>query len=648
MPQKTSILGELGAGELLLPEQTNAALIANDRIKYYFTLLQAAKSHADAPNTQVFNLKQEREAAAIANGLLDRVIEEATKVEEDHYRIPSAELIFSEVRKCMQEMILPLASRKMDPALMEIESRYSSLMSTLPTGENDIVSAETILKITSVQPGSGDSLHLLVMDVHKILNSIQRELAQEQIDGALTYLLNETDKPLIRAFMAGLNRTRPLKFDHPGLGTTASRFEGKLVIQNDIGMTEAHVLVITVEKLTVTITYTDVHLARLRFFQSLFEKWNVEWNDTVSKTSAAPIDEASYFMSIGKYTAANTNDLKSFLNHLGSRLVFLIDWNKGRKQLRRFLRNRDAVQVLKWGAENEVGHRAFLELGGASLIYGVLEPEATPELRMGEPLHRILGRTETVNFFQWVLQTTKEGLLNNSSRLLIRDEVRAELFRFLRSSHQQLIDLCEEHASLTVEVATALRDSLLRVKFGNGKPFASLMTTKAKQWESRGDEIVQRVRTLSKRMKDSGSFSLLIGEMDDVLDSLEEACFMTTLMPEDHPSPRASDELLTLSEIALGGTRELLRTLMAAETLHTGGTQSDVQDFLRSADAITTAEMKCDEGLRRAENAILAEASDFKQLWVYTQAGRSIEQSTNYQRKGSYLLRDMMLEEIRR
>jgi uncharacterized protein Yka (UPF0111/DUF47 family) len=149
-------------------------------------------------------------------------------------------------------------------------------------------------------------------------------------------------------------------------------------------------------------------------------------------------------------------------------------------------------------------------------------------------------------------------------------------------------------------------------------------------------------------MNVSEGFSLLIGEMDDVLDSLEEACFMTTLMPEDHPSPRASDELLSLSEIALGGARELLRTLMAAETLHAAGTQSDVQDFLRSADAITSAEMKCDEALRRAENAILAEASDFKQLWVYTQAGRSIEQSTNYQRKGSYLLRDMILEEIRR
>ncbi|HUK49919.1 MAG TPA: hypothetical protein VLV18_02690, partial [Terriglobales bacterium] len=231
MPQKSSILGELGADELLLPERTNAALAANDRIKYYFTLLQAAKSHADNPNAPVVNLKQEREAAGIENALLDRVVEETTRVEE-HYRIPSADLIFSEARKCMQEMILPLASRKMSPPIVDIEARYSSLINELPSGETDIISGETILKITSAQPEKGDSLHLLVMDVHKILNSIQRELSQEQIDGALAYLLSEDDKPLVRAFMAGVNRTNPLKFNHPGLGTTASRFGGRLVVQN--------------------------------------------------------------------------------------------------------------------------------------------------------------------------------------------------------------------------------------------------------------------------------------------------------------------------------------------------------------------------------------------------------------------------------
>ena len=69
--------------------------------------------------------------------------------------------------------------------------------------------------------------------------------------------------------MAEVNRTRGLKFDHPGLGTTATRSGHRLVIQNDIGMTEAHVLIIHVEGMQVTLTYTDIHIETAGLFQHL-------------------------------------------------------------------------------------------------------------------------------------------------------------------------------------------------------------------------------------------------------------------------------------------------------------------------------------------------------------------------------------------
>ena len=49
MAEKREILQELGEENLLLPASINAALKANDRIKYFFTLLQAARNHADNP-----------------------------------------------------------------------------------------------------------------------------------------------------------------------------------------------------------------------------------------------------------------------------------------------------------------------------------------------------------------------------------------------------------------------------------------------------------------------------------------------------------------------------------------------------------------------------------------------------------------------
>jgi hypothetical protein len=60
---------------------------------------------------------------------------------------------------------------------------------------------------------------------------------------------------VVEAFMRGLESTRKLKFGHPGLATTASRSGARLTIQNDIGETDAHVVVIAVEQDAVTVTY---------------------------------------------------------------------------------------------------------------------------------------------------------------------------------------------------------------------------------------------------------------------------------------------------------------------------------------------------------------------------------------------------------
>ena len=67
--------------------------------------------------------------------------------------------------------------------------------------------------------------------------------------------------------MTGLHRTAPLKFDHPGLDTAATHDGERLLIQNDIGTNDAHVLVIQVVARTIMLTYSDLHATRFAFFQ---------------------------------------------------------------------------------------------------------------------------------------------------------------------------------------------------------------------------------------------------------------------------------------------------------------------------------------------------------------------------------------------
>ena len=53
----------------------------------------------------------------------------------------------------------------------------------------------------------------------------------------------------------------------------------------------------------------------------------------------------------------------------------MIDWNKARKALRNFVDDDAAIAVLRWAAAHDYGHRGFLELGGAELIYEAVRSE---------------------------------------------------------------------------------------------------------------------------------------------------------------------------------------------------------------------------------------------------------------------------------
>ena len=121
------------------------------------------------------------------------------------------------------------------------------------------------------------------MDSHKVLNRLGKELSNEKIDGASVYGIKQEDKELIAAFMSGVNRTAPLKLDHPGLDTTATRLHDNLIIQNDIGETDAHVFILSVTPRRVELTYTDVHEKRSTFFRSMLDGLGVTWKATTIK-----------------------------------------------------------------------------------------------------------------------------------------------------------------------------------------------------------------------------------------------------------------------------------------------------------------------------------------------------------------------------
>jgi hypothetical protein len=142
-----------------------------------------------------------------------------------------------------------------DRALFQV--RLAALK--LPVLDDPAIPGDLIAALTSGDRKAGDSLHLVVMDAHRAINQLQAATAVETVAGARVHCLSEQGRRRVEAFMEGVNRTAPLKFDHPGLGTTATEHNGRLLIQNDIGTTDAHVLVVRVDGVQATLTYTDIH-----------------------------------------------------------------------------------------------------------------------------------------------------------------------------------------------------------------------------------------------------------------------------------------------------------------------------------------------------------------------------------------------------
>ena len=646
MATKTLMLGELGQQDLLLPALLNESLSENDRAKYFFTLLQTARRHADQPEATTTDLHRERVECGVEETRFDSVVAASERVTEGQYAIPFADEIHHRIMTALARMLAPVLSQDegRNGTATELTARLERLHHEVARPEATAVSDTYIDRVTSGNRDSGDSLHLFVMDLHRALNALQVRIAEESIAGARAYGLDPEDRPLVAAFMAGLNRTAPLKFAHPGLGTTATRARGRLVIQNDIGTTDAHLLVVHVDRLAATLTYTDVHPERLAFFRGQLKVFPVEWSLEATRRAAGLEGDGTYHLCIGTFAASSEEELRRYLTWLGSRLVFLIDWNRARKRLRTFVGGKNAIALLTWAAEQEVGHRGFLQLGGDMLVNESIELTKAP-LRYGEPLDQVLGQGRTVAYLRFVLRCCAEGLLEGRSEPLIRDQVRTELARHLATAQETALALASEHASLLVETAMAVRDGLGAVRAGDDT-FLQRSTARAKRWEHAADDLVNQCQALAKRWTSTERLRDVVMAADEIADDLEEAVWLLTVLREHEPDDEILQQLDALAVLVVHGAREYLRLIENGRELGRESSREDWQQFLQSVDEVVTAEHQADAASRTARARILTRASNFRQLQACNELVALLEEATDDLLHVALSQRDYVLGEM--
>ena len=643
-PGKRAIIEALDESRLLLPSLLHQALAANARIKYVLTLLQLARAHADAPEGPVPDLRTERQICGIDEPALDDVPATSRLRLRGIYFVPGAAALVRRMGADVEEMLAALraAGGEVGSEAAAFADRLRNLDLKHASTGADGIRGESIDAMASADPGC-DSLHRLVMDVHRALNALETRVATEVVDGAQVYAIEAADRPLVAAFMRGIAQTRHLKFGHPGLGTTATRDGPMLVLENDVGTTEAHILVVHVQALRVTVITTDVHLQRVQFFRSLFERFPVRWRDTHAQ-KATQLGDELFYLCTGVFEAQDAEDLSRFLTFLGSRLVFLIDWNRARKQLREFVGRGAAADLLRRAAEEGYGHRGFLELGGARMMFDAMTAVLRAPFRFGERLDEMLGATAAGDLLAFALRRSAQGLLEGASHALLREEVRVELAACVAHTGERLFEPVQRHAAVVVELARALQGALDAPGAAAAEERVGL-ASRAKQRERAADEVVVQMRGLAGRLPDAARYARVIDEADDAADALEDAVFNLTLLPADATlSPDALDELRQLADLLAAAAEAWSRCVACARTARAGMPVAGMLDFLAAADRILAIERQTDDGQRRVTTALLrTPAADARLLFTVTQVAAGLENAADALMHAALATKDVVL-----
>jgi uncharacterized protein Yka (UPF0111/DUF47 family) len=644
---KSQILEVIGETDLNRSAQIHSALAANDRIKYYLSLLQLALLRADHPERPPESLQHERIASGLDNRALDDLLTQSRR-ENGRYRLPGYGAIVEHILHDLTVVAAPVLAEA-NSSHAGLAERLKSVLSRFSGRQDELIESSAIDELTRVGQGEADSLHRVLMDLHKALNAMQAALTEEHLDGASVYHIAESDRPLVAAFMAGLNRTLPLKFDHPGLSTTATRSGDRLIIQNDLGTTDAHVIVIHVQGMRAQITHTDIHPERIRFVREMLKRYAVSWGEEQSKQSDSLVSGVPFLLVTGLFEARDSTELLDYLQFLGSRLVFLIDWNRARKELRGFLRGKDRVALLAWAADAEVGQRAFLELGGAQLINRAIEETGGSAMHFGDRLCDVLGDTAAMEFIRFVFRAAMEGLRDHQSSGLIRDRVRAELQVHFSTEGKRLFQLASEQAAMIFEIATLVQEGIHAIGTGDHLGRYKRLAKRARSFEHSADQLVVASREAVRRRPEYAALFRLLETADDAADELEEVAFLLDILLASGPEGEALEELGTLADLLVEAAQEWVKVLNHASHVDTPKgirAQEDVRDFLTAIDALFALEHRADDAERALTYAAVQKARDFRHLHIYSKMADSLEKASDALKWAGLMARDYLLGNV--
>ena len=410
-----------------------AELAANDRVKVRIDLARSRRTVRE-PSHPPASLDAECRAAGLDPVPINSLVRNA---QSRTGRLAAPELtalreaIFADVASMVHavEAGAPAEAKAAADRLAAIDAQLSA------EPANEIAAAE-IGKLIGVSEAGEDSLHRLVMDLHKALNRLAARCAEEIIAGAHAFGFTAEDRPAVEAFMRGLESTRafevrPSRARHRSQCGRAPGWRSRTTLAPPTPSPGA------VEGDTVTITYTDVHRSRAILHRHVRSRQRRQIDGLEAQEGARARRQRRGFLFGHRALSERRGQRAATISSsaFGAALVFLIDWNKARKvlELVGFNKGDSYSHPRLGGARSRSATAAFCSSAAASWSP---PPSSTPlsaRIGFGERLDGALGRGGGGRFHQdRAARLAPRRCCRDGQGRRAHDEIEAELVRHLR------------------------------------------------------------------------------------------------------------------------------------------------------------------------------------------------------------------------
>ena len=247
--------------------------------------------------------------------------------------------------------------------------------------------------------------------------------------------------------MRGLNRTAPLKFDHPGLDTAATRDGERLLIQNDIGTNDAHVLVHPGRRPRDHADLFRPAPRPPRVLPGAARSRSARSGRGWSRATNAELNQgAAYSVGTAQFDCADdaARRRRAGRHRLAHRVP---DRLEPRAQAPAGLRRQGRCDR-RPGAKRRgstSAHRAWLQVGGERLVFAAMQAAGEGAFRIGDRLDEVIGVADARAFLVAVMRLACDALRRGQPAALVADETRMLLAQHVRQRSSEF-DLLAEHA----------------------------------------------------------------------------------------------------------------------------------------------------------------------------------------------------------